>query len=83
MSDDEFDLLDELYFLQSYDQLKEETGWDDHRLLAVLGQLYIKEYIKCYHAPDQEVFDGADLNRNGASYYYLATKKGLLKHNAL
>jgi len=83
MSDDEFDLLDELYFLQSYDHLKNETGWDDHKLLSTLRQLFEKEYIKCYSAPDQEVFEGADLDRDGFRYYYLATKKGLLKHNAL
>lgn len=83
MSDDEFDLLDELYFLQSYEQLKNETRWDDQKLLATLNQLFQKEYIKCYSAPDQEVFDGVDLDRDGSGYYYLATKKGLLKHNAL
>lgn len=83
MSDDEFDLLDELYFLQSYDYLKKELGWEDKRLSTTLQQLLQKEWIKCFQAPDEEVFEKVDIASSGQKYYYLATKKGLLKHSSL
>ncbi|EON79415.1 hypothetical protein ADIS_0105 [Lunatimonas lonarensis] len=83
MTDDEFDLLDELYFLQSYEYLKETLGWEHSRLVATLDLLYAKEFVKCYSAPDTEVFGEVNLERDGHRFYYLATKMGLLKHNAL
>ncbi|MEX0883849.1 MAG: hypothetical protein WDZ72_10285 [Cyclobacteriaceae bacterium] len=81
MSDDEFDLLDELYFLQSFQFLKEELNWNDARLLTNLQKLSENGWIKCYSAPDQEVFEAPDILLKGKDYLYLATKKGLLKHN--
>lgn len=83
MSDDEFDLLDELYFLQSYDYLKKELGWEDRQLLATLDGLWKKEFIKCFRFPDEEIFEQVDIMTQGTSYYYLATKKGLLQHTSL
>ncbi|MBS9524106.1 hypothetical protein KIH41_08460 [Litoribacter ruber] len=81
MSEAEFDLMDELYFVQSYAYLKEAMGWDDEQLLAILQKLYGKGYIKCMTEPDSEIFDKADILKAGRDYYYLATKKGLMYHN--
>ncbi|HSI78593.1 MAG TPA: hypothetical protein VK957_22045 [Lunatimonas sp.] len=83
MSDDEFDLMDELYFLQSFAYLKEVMDWEDERLLNTLQQLYDKEWIKCYIAPDEEIFEKTSLHASGKLYFYLATKKGLLSHNTI
>ncbi|GGZ40556.1 hypothetical protein GCM10007049_37300 [Echinicola pacifica] len=83
MSEDEFDLLDELYFVQSYDYLKGELGWEDGLLLSTLQQLLKMEYIKCLINPDQELHGDIDLTEAGKEYYFLATKKGLLAHNTL
>ncbi|WP_158860142.1 hypothetical protein [Lunatibacter salilacus] len=83
MSDDEFDLLDELYFLQSFAYLKEVMDWEEERLLNTLQQLYDKEWIKPYTAPDEEIFEKTNLHISGQLYFYLATKKGLLSHNTI
>lgn len=83
MSDEEFDLLDELYFVQSYSYLKDTLGWEEHLILKTLTQLYSKSYIKCLTEPDQERFDQVDISKEGTSLYFLATKKGLMAHNAL
>jgi hypothetical protein len=83
MSDDEFDLLDELYFLQSFQYLKETLDWEDERLLRTLQRLLEKGWIKCFHSPDKEVFGAIDLSDQGLHLYYLATKAGLLKHNTI
>lgn len=83
MSENEFDLLDELYFVQHYRDLKEAIGWEDELVLITLQSLYSKGYIKCLKAPDDEIFDGLDFQNTGKDLYYLATKKGLMDHNAI
>ena len=83
MSDDEFDLLDELYFVQPYSYLEETLTWDASKLLQTLGSLYAKEFIKCLTAPDDERFDRVDILSEGQNLFYLATKKGLMAHNAI
>lgn len=83
MSDDEFDLLDELYFVQPYSVLQEALGWKDKHLLDTLGMLKEKGWVKCFIAPDQECFDAINLYEVGKDLLYLATKKGLMAHNTL
>ena len=83
MSDAEFDLLDELYFVQDYDYLKETLRWEDQRLLETLERLYREGMIKCLDEPDRERFDQVDIFSEGKQLLYLATKKGLMAHNAL
>lgn len=82
MTDEEFDVLDELYFVQPYEHLKEELEMDDKDLLLVLKSLLKKTWVKCYSAMDEEVFEkDIDLENNFQRYLYLATKKGLMAHN--
>lgn len=83
MSDAEFDLLDELYFVQPFSFLQETLAWETPLLLDTLTSLYEKEFIKCLTSPDEERFDRVDIFTEGKSLYYLATKKGLMAHNAL
>jgi hypothetical protein len=81
MSEEEFDLLDELYFVQPYHYLKETLGWDDEKLLVNLQELNNKGFIKCLAHPDKEIFDNIKISEQGTEYFYLATKKGLMHHN--
>ncbi|WP_373495608.1 hypothetical protein [Aquiflexum sp.] len=83
MTDEEFDLLDELYFVQPFSYLKETLVWEDELLLATLQSLYEMSYIKCLIEPDTEVFEKVDIKETGKNLFYLATKKGLMEHNAL
>lgn len=83
MSEEEFDLLDELYFVQPFSYLQESTGWEDELILKTLQSLYQKGYIKCLSAPDKERFDKVDVMKEGSELLYLATKEGLMAHNAL
>lgn len=83
MSDEEFDLLDELYFVQNYDFIKESLGWEDELLLNTLNALYQNDMIKCLTTPDTERFDAVDILAEGKNLFYLATKKGLMAHNTL
>lgn len=83
MSDEEFDLLDELYFVQNYDFIKESLGWEDELLLKTLNTLYQKGMVKCLTTPDTERFDTVDVFSEGKDLFFLATKKGLMAHNTL
>ncbi|WP_186754830.1 hypothetical protein [Echinicola salinicaeni] len=83
MSDEEYELLDELYFVQPYGYLKETLNWEDEELLATLQELHSRELIKCMVGPDEELFEGIDIAGQGKNYYFLATKKGLMEHNTL
>ncbi|MDF2157537.1 hypothetical protein [Algoriphagus sp. CAU 1675] len=83
MSNEEFDLLDELYFVQPYSYLRDVTGWEDELILKTLDSLYKKGYIKCLSGPDEERFDQVDVRKEGKDLLYLATKKGLMTHNTL
>ncbi len=83
MDDREFDLLDELYFVQEYSYLKQILGWEDVILLETLNSLYKKGLIKCLSRPDDERFDQVDVFLEGKNLFFLATKKGLMAHNTL
>lgn len=83
MTDAEFDLLDELYFVQPFGYLLESLGWSEEKLLETLQSACEKGYIKCLYSPDEEVFERFDMFELGRNLYFLATKKGLMEHNAL
>ncbi len=83
MSDAEFDLLDELYFVQSFSHLQKALTWEDRLLLETLDTLYRAGLVKCFQSPDEERFDDVNIVEEGKNLYFLATKKGLMAHNAL
>ncbi|PZX56562.1 hypothetical protein [Algoriphagus chordae] len=83
MNDEEFDLMDELYFVQPYGYLLETLGWEDDLLLKTLQKLYSQGYIKCLDDPDKERFGATDILKEGKGLYFLATKNGLMAHNTL
>tara|TARA_R110000796_G_scaffold74374_1_gene167188 strand:- start:149403 stop:149657 length:255 start_codon:yes stop_codon:yes gene_type:complete len=82
MTDKEFDVLDELYFVQPFDAILEETGLAKEELKQVLSGLLNKGWVKCYGDRQAEMpIALKDLGNNLNSYFYLATKEGLLVHN--
>ena len=83
MNDEEFDLMDELYFVQPYAYLLETLAWEDALLLSTLASLHSKGYVKCLDDPDTERFGAVDIMNEGKSLYFLATKNGLMAHNTL
>jgi hypothetical protein len=83
MTDLEFDLMDELYFVQPFSHLVQTLQWEEETLLQTLESLYQKGYIKCLQSPDYEIFDKIDWLKEGRDLFYLATKKGLMAHNSI
>lgn len=82
MTDVEFDIIDELYFVTAYVDLKEATEFTDEELKANLIHMAQKGWVRVYKTVDEESeIDQLDLENSFQSYYYLASKKGLFEHN--
>lgn len=85
MSDNEFDLLDELYFVTSYPDLKSTLSLGDEELCAALQSLIQKGYVKILY-PDQDTehtYEESSFGQHCREYFFLATKAGLVVHNSL
>jgi hypothetical protein len=83
MTDIEFDVLDELYFVTSFELLAKQVGLPEQILKDTLYTMLQKGWIKCFKTASEELpvselqFDSAYRH-----YYFLATKAGLLAHNS-
>lgn len=83
MSDAEFDVLDQLYFVTRLDQIQEEVEIIQEELIQVLESLHQKGWIKILETVDDELStDKIDLKNQAEQYFFLATKEGLLAHNS-
>lgn len=83
MSEQEYLVLDELYFLQSFQELQELTDLPPQELRKVLGDLLEKGWVKCIHSREGEEPVGMDEFISAyTTLEYLATKAGLLAHNS-
>lgn len=81
MTELEFDVLDELYFVQSYQQLAEACDLEQQELVNTLASLCEKGWAQVLRTVDDEAPEPLELQSNFHTYYYLATKKGLHAHN--
>ncbi len=84
MTDLEFDLLDELYFVTSFSELQENLSMNNGELKVLLQEVIEKGWVKCFKTASEELaFDASDYDQHFAEYFYLATKAGLLAHNRI
>lgn len=83
MSDLEFDILDELYFIIHYNELKKALGLSDEDLKPILAKMARKNWLRCYAEPDVELEQSdIDIEINFRNYFYLASKEGLKAHTS-
>ncbi|MFY0625739.1 MAG: hypothetical protein JXR07_05575 [Reichenbachiella sp.] len=83
MSDLEYDILDELYFLIHFKELLIHFGLSEEEIKPTLKKLHRKGWIRCYEEPDLELDPkDVDLEINFRKYYYLASKEGLKAHTS-
>ncbi|MGF1635948.1 MAG: hypothetical protein ACFCUU_02665 [Cyclobacteriaceae bacterium] len=84
MNDIEFEIMDELYFIQTYQNLQKELQLNDDELAHWLKELVAKGWVKCFIGNNDEVFNPLPTFENQyKNYHYLATKDGLLAHNTI
>ncbi len=83
MTDQEFEIMDELYFVISFQELMEKISLDETKLKRVLGNLVAKSYVKCFkNVSDELPHEEVDFDLNYRIYHYLASKEGLFAHNS-
>jgi hypothetical protein len=83
MSDLEFDVLDEMYFVQSFADLMMTTDLEEKELRPILLKMLKKGWIRCYRTVSEEVpAEEIDFELEFRNYYYLASKAGLIAHNS-
>ncbi|MDO1445238.1 hypothetical protein Q0590_03200 [Rhodocytophaga aerolata] len=83
MTDAEFDVMDELYFVTAFATLANQLDLPEHELKQTLQSLLAKGWIKCFKSASEElVADELDFESEYKQYYFLATKAGLLAHNS-
>ena len=85
MSDNEFDVLDELYFVVSFPDLRSTLSLTDEELCTALQSLIRQGYVKILY-PDQDTeheYDEATFGKHCQDYFFLATKAGLVVHNSI
>lgn len=84
MTDLEFDLIDNLYFVQRFETLCNAMEMEEEELKKILFQMVQKEWVKVMDMQtDEEILDAEVWTKNYSNYFYLATKKGLFAHNTL
>jgi hypothetical protein len=81
MTDDEFDFLDEVYFVTPYHEIKAALSWEEGRMLGCIHDLVEKGWIRCYAGADTELLPQELDPQQYTHYSYLASKQGLLAHN--
>ena len=82
MSDTEFDVMDELYFVTPFTKVVSQSGLPETTVKATLAQLIAKEWVKVYASASEELLPHeVAFEDQYQQYQYLATKAGLLAHN--
>jgi len=83
MTDLEYDILDELYFVISFSELQQKMSLEENLLKEALQMLLGQGYIKCFsNVSDELPPEHVDFENNYRNYHYLASKEGLFAHNS-
>ncbi len=82
MTDLEYDVLDELYFVVSFTELQATLDLEADELKNVLQTLLRRDWVKCLSSQTDELSESeVNFEQNHRDYFYLATKSGLLSHH--
>lgn len=84
MTEIEFDIIDELYFVTAFEELSRQLNLPEAELGRYLQALVGQGYVKCFFPdPDTEIaYEAGAFAQNYRRYFYLATKAGLVAHNS-
>jgi hypothetical protein len=84
LTDSEYEILDELYFVLSFEELKSKFSYPEKELVGMLKRLLEKGWVRCLTpVTDVEIEDFSEFDHQYTEYNYLASKKGLLAHNSI
>lgn len=84
MEDIFYDILEELYFIQTFDGIAEKLNLESNVLQRYLWKMYDLGLVKTMVNFDEEVEQNEEeFKQNFKKYHYIASKKGLMWHNSL
>ncbi len=82
MSDAEYEILDELYFIKTFGELQGLFMSGEFHLEEELWKLIQKEWVKILGDQDEEiVLEKDEFMEQKTKFRFNATKKGLMAHN--
>lgn len=83
MTDTQFEIIDELYFLTSFKTLKDKLTLSKNLLANELLLLINQDWVAFFEEIDGLAKPKEDFRENNVeNYLFLATKQGLLAHNS-
>lgn len=82
MTDIEFEILDELYFVKTIQELCHILALEEAILVKEIGSLLEKKWVKILDLADHEIeITIEEYLSNYNQYRFNITKKGLIAHN--
>lgn len=83
MTDTQFEIIDELYFLSSFKTLRAKLSVSEKLLTSELLLLINQDWVAFFEEIDGLAKPKEDFRENNVeNYLFLATKQGLLAHNS-
>ena len=82
MTNIQFEIIDELYFVISFQELLAQLDLDIELLVDELHKLHQKGWIRIYDGIDKELENHMLIDESFLKYRFLASKKGLSEHNS-
>ncbi len=77
-------ILENLYLISSFDELKEMSQLDEKNIKVALKSMIIKEWVAVYPDPSGDPLTGLQNFEEGfRNYFYLSTKKGMMVHHGM
>ena len=84
MDDIFYEILEELYFIETFEGLKAKLSYETNVLQGYLWIMLEKDLIKIMVNFDEEIEQNKEeFEQNFQKYHYIASKKGLMWHNSL
>lgn len=82
MTDEEYLLLDELYFIIDFKNLAEQSEISEKRLRQLLKVFYATGWVRCFDKDGEELHMSPEtMQDNLMEYQYLISKEGLFAHH--
>ena len=81
MTDAEFDILDELYFVISFKDLQNQLDMDEMDLIEHLRKIFEKGWVRIFDDPESTA-DVLFSTESISSAFLLASKSGLKAHTS-
>ncbi len=79
-----YQILEELYFIKTINQLEKKLEIDSSVLSLTLWKMIEKGLVKIMMKYDDEIeLNKEEFELNSKNYHYIASKKGLIWHNSL